>query len=275
MIFDILTEPWMGVIDKETGEVLKVGLKDYIVNAHMYKCSAENKDFAIIRRLQQRLAEAVVIDIYGRAVNDELMSVFNNGRFDADKIDAYFDECIKNGTSFDLFDVEKPFMQVDAKTAESVFKENSITSVSSINAKQCGGNNKVFFQHVDVNDYIENFGGIDNRDSYYDEAQIDGRHIEFANSVKFDEYMNLILMDSCIAGMRGQSYVREESSRAPFCVDREFLIKIASQAIRENEEQLKSIKKWGGQSSENGLWDEIQRYKKLFISKFGFSQRYF
>lgn len=61
----------------------------------------------------------------------------------------------------------------------------------------------------------------------------------------------------------------EESSRAPFCVDRESLIKIASQTIRENEEQLKSIKKWGGQSSKNGLWDEIQRYKKLFISKFG------
>lgn len=113
MIFDVLTEPWMGVVDKETGEVLKVGLRDYIVNAHMYKCSAENKDFAIVRRLQQRLAEAVVIDIYGRSVNDELMSVFNNGRFDADKIDAYFDECIKNGTSFDLFDEEKPFMQVD------------------------------------------------------------------------------------------------------------------------------------------------------------------
>ena len=29
MIFDILTEPWMGVIDKETGKVLKVGLRDY------------------------------------------------------------------------------------------------------------------------------------------------------------------------------------------------------------------------------------------------------
>ena len=64
----------------------------------------------------------------------------------------------------------------------------------------------------------------------------------------------------------------EESSKAPFCVDRESLIKIASQTIRENEEQLKSIKKWGGQSSENGLWDEIQRYRKLFISKFGFNQ---
>ena len=47
------------------------------------------------------------------------------------------------------------------------------------------------------------------------------------------------------------------------------LIKIAFQTIRENEEQLKSIKKWGGQSSKNGLWDEIQRYKKLFIPKFG------
>ena len=63
--------------------------------------------------------------------------------------------------------------------------------------------------------------------------------------------------------------LREESSSAPFCIDRESLIKIASQTIRENEEQLKSIKKWGDQSSKNGLWDEIQRYKKLFISKFG------
>lgn len=44
---------------------------------------------------------------------------------------------------------------------------------------------------------------------------------------------------------------------------------LGSQTIRENEEQLKSIRKWGGQSSKNGLWDEIQRYKKLFISKFG------
>lgn len=43
MIFDVLTEPWMGVVDKKTGEVLKVGLRDYIVNAHMYKCSAEKK----------------------------------------------------------------------------------------------------------------------------------------------------------------------------------------------------------------------------------------
>ena len=98
MIFDELTEPWMGVVDKETGEVLKVGLRDYIVNAHMYKCSAESKDFAIVRRLQQRLAEAVIIDIYGRRVNDELMSVFNNCRFDVDKIDAYFDECLNDPT---------------------------------------------------------------------------------------------------------------------------------------------------------------------------------
>lgn len=44
---------------------------------------------------------------------------------------------------------------------------------------------------------------------------------------------------------------------------------VESQTIRENEEQLKSIRKWGGQSSKNGLWDEIQCYKKLFISKFG------
>ena len=70
MIFNILTEPWLGVVDNDGTEKL-VGLRDYLVNAHQYKCSAENKQFAVLRRLQQRLAEMVIIDIYGRNLEPE------------------------------------------------------------------------------------------------------------------------------------------------------------------------------------------------------------
>lgn len=69
-MFNVLYEPWMGVVDMNGNEAL-VGLRDYLVNAHLYKCSAENKQFAVLRRLQQRLAETFVMDIFGINIDTE------------------------------------------------------------------------------------------------------------------------------------------------------------------------------------------------------------
>lgn len=69
-MFNILYEPWMGVIDMNGNET-QVGLRDYLVNAHLYKCSAENRQFAVLRRLQQRLAETFVMDIFGLNIDTE------------------------------------------------------------------------------------------------------------------------------------------------------------------------------------------------------------
>lgn len=62
--------------------------------------------------------------------------------------------------------------------------------------------------------------------------------------------------------------LREESNRSPFVLKRESLIKLATNAIYRNMNQLKETKKWAGQNSEEGLWSEIQRYRKLLSSKF-------
>lgn len=62
--------------------------------------------------------------------------------------------------------------------------------------------------------------------------------------------------------------LRESSNRSPFSVDREYLIQIAKKGISKNKKDLRLIKKWAGAQSENGLWSEVVRYKKLFLSKY-------
>lgn len=63
--------------------------------------------------------------------------------------------------------------------------------------------------------------------------------------------------------------LREQTNRSPFSVQCEDFVEIATTAISQKETQLKAIKKWAGQTSEDGLWSEIQRYRKLLFSKFG------
>ena len=164
-MFNVLYEPWMGVVDMDGNETL-VGLRDYLVNAHLYKCSAENKQFAVLRRLQQRLAETFVMDIFGINIDTEA-ALINAGHFDADEIDAYIRNCENSGVSFDLFDENRPFMQTDKITYEKVFKNKASGPVAAINPRMGSGNNKVFFNNVNVNDYLNNTEAEDCRHSYY------------------------------------------------------------------------------------------------------------
>ena len=92
------------------------------------KCSAENKQFAVLRRLQQRLAETFVMDIFGINIDTEA-ALINAGHFDADEIDAYIRNCENSGVSFDLFDENRPFMQTDKITYEKVFKNKLVLKI--------------------------------------------------------------------------------------------------------------------------------------------------
>ena len=203
-MFNILYEPWMGVIDMNGNET-QVGLRDYLVNAHLYKCSAENRQFAVLRRLQQRLAETFVMDIFGLNIDTET-SLLDTGYFDAKKIDTYIKQCKESGVSFDLFDENRPFMQTDKKTFEKIFKSKKSVSVATINPRMGSGNNKVFFNNVSTKNYIENTAAEDCRDSYYDSVYNKKYTVENAEVVSFAEYMNLLLIAHCIAGQGGAGY---------------------------------------------------------------------
>lgn len=203
-MFNILYEPWMGVIDMNGNET-QVGLRDYLVNAHLYKCSAENRQFAVLRRLQQRLAETFVMDIFGLNIDTET-SLLDTGYFDAKKIDTYIKQCKESGVSFDLFDENRPFMQTDKKTFEKIFKSKKSVSVATINPRMGSGNNKVFFNNVSTKNYIENTAAEDCRESYYDSVYNKKYTVENAEVISFAEYMNLLLIAHCIAGQGGAGY---------------------------------------------------------------------
>lgn len=203
-MFNILHKPWMGVVDMDGNEML-VGLRDYLINAHLYKHSAENRQFAVLRRLQQRLAETFVMDIFGINIEAEA-ALINAGRFDADKIDGYIAKCKNSGISFDLFDENRPFMQTDKITYEKIFKNKNSGPVAAINPRMGSGNNKVFFNNVNANDYLNNTAAEDCRHSYYDSVYNKKYTVEDAGVVSFAEYMNMLLIAHCIAGQGGAGY---------------------------------------------------------------------
>lgn len=61
-------------------------------------------------------------------------------------------------------------MQTDKITYEKVFKNKASGPVAAINPRMGSGNNKVFFNNVNVNDYLNNTEAEDCRHSYYDSA---------------------------------------------------------------------------------------------------------
>lgn len=203
-MYNVLYEPWLHVVSPD-GSQHAVGIRDCLVNAHTYKCIADNRNLAILRRLQQRLLETFIIDIYGNSL-DTIAKLAKTGHFDADTIDEYLQMCETEGTSFDLFDKYHPFLQTNSETATRMFKPDQASiSVATINPRMSSGNNKVFFNHVTPDDYVRNTGAADMRDSYYDSIY---RKIapENANVVTFEEYLNLLLIRHCIAGQGGQGY---------------------------------------------------------------------
>ena len=62
--------------------------------------------------------------------------------------------------------------------------------------------------------------------------------------------------------------LREESNSSPFRINRESFIPMVSEALKSKANELKKIKKWAGTNAEDGLWSEVNRYKRLFESKF-------
>lgn len=213
-MFDILTEPWLYVLDGN-GNIQHIGLYEALINAHKYKRICENKNIALIRRLQQRLLEAFVVDIFNIDNRKTAKSLLEQGYFNKEKIDDYFEICKNSGISFDLFDEERPFLQTDKSTYDRIIEESGglnssknkgrIAAVSSINPKAGSGLNKVFFTHFSVDAYLK-AGAQDVRFSFYDDLYTRKTKPEMAHTESFEDYLNLLLLKQCASGMGGGGY---------------------------------------------------------------------
>ena len=143
--FDVLYDPWIPVI-RQNGKRDCLGIISTLEQAHELKevlCDDLLETYAV-----QRLLIAFVMDAYWstgqlRTVSDR-RSLYQRGYFDCDVLKAYVDLCKTEGSCFDLFDKERPFMQ-SAFCKE--LDENKRTGVSKLFIHLPRDNTPIHFEH--------------------------------------------------------------------------------------------------------------------------------
>lgn len=149
MNYDLLKESWIPVITFD-GEYKKVGIYEAISRAHELKEITEvspMKEYGIYRMLC-----AFIMDAYRVQNEFEYMDLLDSEHFDSDALDCYIQQCIAEGSSFDLFDEKRPFMQ--SPYDKEFDKENNIKPVATIDYSLPSGHNHVHFDHTLENDSI-------------------------------------------------------------------------------------------------------------------------
>jgi|GEM_PF-220213 len=109
MEYDLTTKPWIPVIDVH-GKTLEVGLREALTASH--QLHAIRDPLPTVEFGLYRLLVAFALDVFflepGIALDtNSLGSVYHVGRFDPDRLEAYFTE---HGPKFDLFG-SHPFLQ--------------------------------------------------------------------------------------------------------------------------------------------------------------------
>jgi CRISPR system Cascade subunit CasA len=112
--FDVLREPWVPVSNRD-GEATQLGLLNVLSQAH--DLDRVEDPSPLIRFGIYRLLLTFVLDAYSTRGLDDLADMLDQGRFDADVLQAYVHRC---GPVFDLFDKRRPFLQSSVEQTEGV-----------------------------------------------------------------------------------------------------------------------------------------------------------
>lgn len=145
--FDVLTEPWIPVIDLQ-GNRRELGILDVLEQADRLReiaDSAVTYEYGVFRLLCTFL-----MDAYRPEEWSDLQRIYQTGKFDMQIIQKYVETCRQEGVSFDLFDTETPFLQ--AKFNEMYDKK--LISVASLNIALPSGHNHVHFEHCLEDDQV-------------------------------------------------------------------------------------------------------------------------
>lgn len=138
MSYSVLTEPVISVIPEFNAIPVEVSLREAILNAHKYHDIGG--DNPMERYAQVRFLAAFVMDMLEMKTAEDRKKLFHKGNFDAAVLDRYVSGCKAEGSCFDLFDSERPFMQ--SKFTES--EKNRIKSAASIDLCYPSGNSHTF-----------------------------------------------------------------------------------------------------------------------------------
>lgn len=143
--FNAWFEPWIPV-EKTEGLMTQIGIFEALKDSHNIKAvrgAMPTDTFGIIR-----LLITILMDIYKPERWKDIENIQNNGKFDVEKLEKYYDLCISEGASFDLFDAGRPFLQYPFKDTdmETKFAANIFDHVPT-------GNNAPHFVHNSEDSY--------------------------------------------------------------------------------------------------------------------------
>ncbi len=141
MIYDVLTKPMVAVIPKSGMLPVEVGIREVIENAHEYYDIAG--DNPMERYAQVRFLAAFAMDMLNMKTAKDRGEALSAGQFDKSRLEEYIKTCRSEGTTFDLFDPCRPFMQTVFDESE---QEKRLKPVSNLDLTFPSGNAHVFYQ---------------------------------------------------------------------------------------------------------------------------------
>lgn len=142
-VFHVLTEGWIPVITLE-GKREMLGIRAVLARAHQLKELSDASP--MVEYSLYRFLSVFLMDALRPEDTETLEELLEDGGFDMEKIDAYIEECLREGTSFDLFDEKRPFCQ-------SPYREEwdkTLKPISTLDYTMPSGNNHVHFDHRTV-----------------------------------------------------------------------------------------------------------------------------
>ncbi|MEM4723904.1 MAG: type I-E CRISPR-associated protein Cse1/CasA, partial [Candidatus Hadarchaeum sp.] len=136
MRFDLSTEPCVPVIDVQ-GFLQTFGLRDTLIRAHQLQEVSHYRPITTASLI--RLLVAILADVYALPNHSSWGRVWAQGRFDEEKVIAYFE---KYADRFDLFHPWYPFYQCAA------LEDAKPVNLNRLACELSSGNNPTLFDHT-------------------------------------------------------------------------------------------------------------------------------
>lgn len=199
--YDILESKCIRVKDK-SGNDINVSVLELFENAHEYKeiLPVLGVDMTAVGII--RLLDLFLCDIYKPRSTERKSNIYDllkKGRFDMDIIREYFDNCRKEGTSFELLGEEKAFAQYAAGEIEA--SERPIGFIVPTCKKE---KNDMFYGYMDVEAYENYYKEDTTRNGFVYSKK--NSYINFV-SVTFQEYLYILCLRMFYSGANGLGWV--------------------------------------------------------------------
>lgn len=138
--FNALYQPWIGAMDVQ-GQRQVYSIYDVLTKAHQLKKLTDPSP--LVEYGMYRLLIAFIMDAFRPRTREDLIDLLDQETISVQALQIYITECEQDGSCFDLFDKEKPFMQ--SKYEEKWDK--GLKPVALLVHDLPTGNNHVHFLH--------------------------------------------------------------------------------------------------------------------------------